>query len=89
MEQETKKCSKCGRELPLDEFALSKKSPDGRQYACRQCKKEYNKKRNEERKRAKSNINQELAKFKTTELIDELRDRGLSGDLEWRKKVKV
>ena len=36
---ETKKCSKCGRELPLSEFHKFKRSIDGHQAYCKQCRK--------------------------------------------------
>lgn len=35
----TKKCSKCGRELPLSEFHKFKRSIDGHQAYCKQCRK--------------------------------------------------
>ena len=34
-----RRCSKCGRVLPLSEFARRSKSKDGLQYECRDCKK--------------------------------------------------
>jgi hypothetical protein len=36
-----KKCSKCGRNLPLRSFAKMTASKDGRQPRCRQCHKAY------------------------------------------------
>jgi len=38
---ETKKCTKCGRELPLTEFSNRSSSPDGLQTCCKQCKHSY------------------------------------------------
>jgi len=38
---ETKKCSKCGRELPVTEFYKKVKSKDGLQSYCRSCCKGY------------------------------------------------
>lgn len=35
----TKKCCKCGRELPLTEFHKFKRSMDGHQAYCKQCRK--------------------------------------------------
>ena len=32
-----KRCSHCGRILPVTEFRRHKKSPDGLQYACKEC----------------------------------------------------
>ena len=39
--KDTKRCSKCGRELPLECFGKDKNSKDGLQYWCRECLKEY------------------------------------------------
>lgn len=41
----TKKCTKCGRELPVTEFNKNRNSKDGLQYICRSCFSEYNKAR--------------------------------------------
>ena len=35
---ETKVCAKCHRELPLSEFHKYKRSPDGHQFYCKQCR---------------------------------------------------
>mgnify|MGYP002513357199 CR=1 FL=1 len=35
--EETKICTKCGRELPLSEFALDKTHKDGRRGSCKEC----------------------------------------------------
>lgn len=37
---ERKKCSKCRRVKPLDDFGPEKRSPDGRRYSCRKCDRE-------------------------------------------------
>lgn len=39
----TKKCSECGRVLPISEFHKKKNSKDGYQAMCRSCKAEYGK----------------------------------------------
>ena len=36
-EIKTKKCTKCGRELPLDNFAKCSRNNDGLQYECKDC----------------------------------------------------
>lgn len=41
----TKKCSRCGRTLPVSEFNKNKNSNDGLQDKCRACFSEYNKNR--------------------------------------------
>lgn len=38
---ETKRCTRCGQQLPIDEFAIRRASPDGRQNYCRACASEY------------------------------------------------
>ena len=38
---ETKVCSKCGRELPITEFTLSKTSKDGHVGQCKDCGNAY------------------------------------------------
>lgn len=41
----TKRCSTCGKELPLSAFAKNKSSKDGLQHACRACHAEYDRNR--------------------------------------------
>lgn len=41
--ENTKICSKCGRELPLECFSKDRTSKDGLQYWCKECKKQHNK----------------------------------------------
>lgn len=43
MEEKTKVCRKCGRELPLSEFPRSAKSKDGHINTCKTCKASYEK----------------------------------------------
>jgi hypothetical protein len=33
----TKRCSKCGRELPVEAFSRHRRSSDGRAWWCREC----------------------------------------------------
>ena len=40
-EVKTKKCSKCGRELPTDNFYKYNKAKDGLQYWCKECYSKY------------------------------------------------
>lgn len=42
---ETKKCSECGRILPVSEFNKNRGSKDGLQNRCRECFSSYNRKR--------------------------------------------
>lgn len=49
---QTKKCCKCGRELPLSEFSKNSAAKDRYDYYCRSCKSIMSK---ETRERTKSN----------------------------------
>jgi len=42
-DEPTKKCSKCGRELPLSEFTKHKITKDGLRTYCKECQKESDK----------------------------------------------
>lgn len=50
---ETKKCSKCGRELPVECFGKHNSSKDGLQSYCKECAKQYRAKYNAEHKEEK------------------------------------
>ena len=41
MDNITRVCRKCGRELPLSEFVKSKTCASGYEYTCKQCRREY------------------------------------------------
>ena len=43
MEEKTKVCRKCGRELPLSEFPKNRRSKDGHHNICKTCKASYEK----------------------------------------------
>ena len=83
-EVRTKKCRKCGRELPLNEFYLKRAAPDGLQPWCKKCKKE----------RVRTNYtnnhcNPDLAQFTPRQLIEELKNRGYTGELQYVQKIKL
>lgn len=69
---ETKKCAKCGRELPVSEFYKSKVHKDGYQSYCKDCIKENNRTK-------KSDIKQLLPR----DLMHELALRGYYGILHF------
>ena len=80
---ETKKCPKCGRELPVSEFWKNASKEDGLQ--------EYFKKRS---KPSANNLkkvftNPELAKFTPRHLMDELKARGYTGELQYTQKITL
>lgn len=88
-ELKTKKCSKCGRELTLDNFSKRASSSDGLQYCCKDCHRERVRKSYYKRKEKSFGVtplgkvytNVELAKFQPRELLAELKARGY----EWEK----
>lgn len=64
---ETKVCSKCGRELPIESFGKNHTCKDGRCGTCKDCKAAYAKewqKKNRERKKAKK-IEEERIAFES------------------------
>ena len=92
----TKKCSKCGRELPLSRFSKCTSLKDGLQRMCKECSASYNKTRKMVKNSEKEGChlvkvysNPELAKFQPRELIAELRARGYSGELSIRQVITV
>ena len=83
-EIKTKRCSKCGRELPLSEFYLMRVAADGLQDWCKRCQKE----------RVRTNYtnklcNPDLAQFTPRQLIEELRHRGYTGEIQYVQKIKL
>lgn len=52
----TKKCSKCGRVLPLSDFNKNKRTADGYQCQCRDCSREYWTEYYERQKRKKGGV---------------------------------
>ena len=83
-EIKTKKCSKCGRELPLNEFYLNRATFDGLQTWCKECQKERDRS-----KRINRNCNPELAQFTLRQLIEELKNRGYTGEIQYVQKIKL
>lgn len=65
----TKKCNKCGRELPLEAFASDAHSHDHLQCYCSECLQQRNRKYYRIRKQGRKDA---LAKASTKDLIHEL-----------------
>lgn len=61
-----KRCYKCGRVLPIEQFYKNRSMPDGLQTACKDCIKERDKERSNRRKATK------IEKFTSRELMEEL-----------------
>ena len=89
---ETKKCTKCGRELPRSEFWKNPTREDGLQEYCKECGKEYFKKKRSKPSNSslkKVFTNPELAKFTPRHLMDELKARGYTGELQYTQKITL
>jgi hypothetical protein len=89
---ETKRCSKCGRILPLTDFFQCKSRKDGVQSFCKECHKLANKESKAKRldeKLKKVYSNPDLAKYTPRELMAELKTRGYTWDymLEPRREI--
>lgn len=90
---ETKICKCCGRELPIDDFRVTKL---GRRNTCNEC---VSKKTADAKKRIKSGLTfeEELEKAKTLrlqdftprELMAELKRRGYDGKLTFTQVIEI
>lgn len=64
---ETKVCTKCGRELPIENFYINKSLKGGHDNTCKECKNAYAKewqKKNREKKKARK-IEEERIAFES------------------------
>lgn len=83
----TKKCLKCGRELPVTEFYKKSNAPDGLQYRCKECCREASRQRN--KRESGGAISEELKMYTSRQLMEELAKRGYRGELEYVKKISI
>lgn len=65
----TKKCPKCGRELPTTEFYTNRHNKDGLQDKCKDCQREYQRKKAKKKKIAALNIEDKVETKKV--IVDE------------------
>lgn len=82
MEEETKVCKSCGRELPLSEFYVAPHLNSGYEPTCKECR----------RKRRKIQEQQrilQLSEFHDDTLMAELRKRGYTGELRLTKIINI
>lgn len=87
---ETKKCPRCGKELPLSDFYLSRTT--GKPYPyCKDCNRQMKK---ESDGKKKEQMERDIAQHRlegisARELILELRRRGYKGELIYQQRVKI
>lgn len=74
---ETKVCKGCGREYPLSEFPIHKKSSDGHAHLCKEC---FHRRYKERGRGVRAKANP-LEKFTSREMMRELFARGYRGEL--------
>ena len=72
-EEKTKKCPKCGRELPLSEFSKHKSRSDGLQCWCKSCVNERYKTRDRTTERKNTKKKEVIVKIEPTYPNDPLR----------------
>ena len=93
-----KKCSKCGRTLPLSEFEKHNKAKDGYHRFCKECSTSKHKVNTNigPFTRPKTYLPQQgskatftLADFSDENLFAELRRRGYNGTLRYSKVINV
>lgn len=85
----TKVCRKCGEEKPVDQFRRMLNSPDGYTHVCRRCIGNKTKNSRWINRELPKGANPELARFAARELIEELKSRGYTGELQCVHTVKL
>nr|DAP16135.1 MAG TPA: restriction endonuclease [Bacteriophage sp.] len=86
-EKGTKICSKCRKELPLDSFYKNKKTFDGYEYQCKDCKPLYNSK--EASKRYRESHKEEIKEYNKNKYLknkNEIRERNKNYEQSERGK---
>lgn len=82
---ETKRCKKCGRELPLEAFGVLAKNPDGLRDYCKECNNQQQRENYARRKAREQGVSTEtpmgrgidaLKIFTPRQLLKELKSRG-------------
>ena len=92
-DMELKKCSICGRELPITNYLTSRVNPDGLSLKCKEC----TRKQSMQRTIARANkITQQgfkatlkISDFDDNMLIAELRRRGFTGEITYSKVITL
>lgn len=83
---ETKRCVKCGQELPATEFWRDKRSRDGLNCYCKECMKTFTFKARTRMKINHPDKSRPLKNIPLEDIAEELRLRGYKGEL---KKIDV
>lgn len=83
MEEKTKICKHCGKELPLSAFYSEKEC------YCIECKKKLNNEYNRKKRLKLKTGNPALKDFTPRELMEELRYRGYRGELTYEQHIKI
>lgn len=95
MEEKTKVCRKCGRELPLSEFPRTALSKDGHINTCKTCRASYEKShrittREKARLYDKAVVNGGgLSAYSPRQLMQELYSRGYRGTLTYTETKTI
>lgn len=87
MKTETKTCRRCKKELPLNSFNKCKKNPDGLDYWCRECQKQYHIENTERIKKRQKEYYQEHKK-EIANYRAEHREERLDNLRKWRTSNK-
>ena len=86
----TKVCKRCGKDLPIHEFARHARAADGHQVYCRECQKAaMMRTRRAKVEKDKERATYGLASFSTEDIVNELRRRGLTGYLKQVVEISV
>lgn len=83
----TKKCTRCGRELPVTEFNKKNNALDGLQSWCKECQREALRQKN--KRESGGACSEELKMYTARQLMEELAKRGYRGELEYVKKINI